>query len=106
MAQKKTYIYRMLIGNNGNAEVDLFMYARNADVATSFCKDLYKDRKYNFYLPIKVGLSHVLRETQIIKDYEAEKLKNSIASQSDKYSEKEVEVPTFITKEEASEIGL
>ena len=106
MAQKKTYIYRMLIGNNGNTEIDLFMYARNSKVATDFCKELYRDKKYNFYLPIKVGLSHTLRDTQIIKDYEADKLKNSIASQSDKYSEREVEVPQFITTQEASELGL
>ena len=104
MAQKKTYIYRMMIGHNDKVEVDLFMYARNADDAKVFCKTLYKDKKYDAYKAIKVGLSHALKETQIIQDYEAEKLRNSIASQSDKYREIETEAPTFITKEEAGDL--
>lgn len=101
---KKTYIYRMLIGHNGNVEVDLFMYARNQNVALAFCKEKYHDQKYNYYKPIKVGVSHMLRDTQIVSEYEAEKLKNSIASKGDKYSEREVEMPQFITKEEAGEL--
>lgn len=106
MAQKKTYIYRMLIGNNENIEVDVFMYARNATVATDFCKKLYRDKKYNYYKPIKVGVSHTLQDTQILQEYESNKLRNSIASQSDKYAEREVEAPKFITKEEAGDLDL
>lgn len=106
MAQKKTYIYRMLIGHDGNTEVDIFMYARNSEIALSYCKEKYREQKYNYFKPIKVGLSHTLKETQIVSDYEAEKLKNSIASKGDKYSEKETEAPQFITKEEAGELGL
>jgi hypothetical protein len=96
----------MLIGHNGNIEVDTFMFARNADVAKEFCKELYRDKKYNFYKAIKVGLSHILRDTQIVSDYEDRKLRNSIASQGDRYREIDVEVPQFVTKEEAGEIGL
>ena len=106
MAKKKTYIYHMLIGHNGNIEVDTFMFARNADVAKEFCKELYRDKKYNFYKAIKVGQSYTLKDTQIVSDYEKEKLVNSIASQSDRYREIEPEAPKFITKEEAGELNV
>lgn len=106
MAKKKTYIYRILAGNNDNIEVDVFMFARNAYIATEFCKNLYKEKKYNTYKAIKVGVSHKLRDTQIVCDADDERLRNSIASQGDRYKEIEVEAPTFITKEEAGELGL
>ena len=106
MAKKKTYIYRMLIGNGDNIEEDIFMFARNATVATEFCKDIYRKKKYNNYKAIKVGISHKLRDTQIVCDADDEKLRNSIASQGDRYREIEIEAPTFITKEEAGELNL
>ncbi len=103
MARKKTYIYRMLIGNNEEIEVNIYVYARNANTACDFCRRIYSDKKYNTYKAIKVGLSHIIRETQVVSEYETQKLNNSIASKGDKYSEREVKVPEFITKEEMSE---
>lgn len=106
MARKKTYIYRVQIGHNGVADVIGFMYARNSHDATSYCKELYREKKYNYYKMIKVGVSHTLQETRFIGDAEAAKLMSSMASQSDKYAERETNVPQFITKEEAGELGL
>ena len=106
MAKKKTYIYHMLIGNYGSYEVDTFMFARNACVAIEYCKELYKDKKCNSYKAIKVGVSHYLRDTQIVSPEDEEKLRNSIASHGDEYREIEVEAPTFITKEEAGDLEL
>ena len=77
----------MLIGNNGNVTEDFFMLARNKDRAIEFCQDLYRDKKYNFYKVIKVGVSHTLQDTQIISDYEAERLRAAGADKSDFYSE-------------------
>jgi hypothetical protein len=102
MAQKKTYIYRVLIGNNGNVFEDIFLYARNAKVALDFCKEIYKDKKYNYYYANKVGLSHTLRNTEIITGYSAYKLRNSIAAEDKKFSEREVAMPEFIP---VSEMG-
>ena len=42
MAQKKTYIYRVMIGKHGDIFEDIFMYARNADVAISYCREQFK----------------------------------------------------------------
>lgn len=106
MSQKKTYVYRLLIGNNDNVEVDCFMYARNAGRAIDYCKELYKDKKYNSYQAIKVGISHSLQETQILSNYEAEKLRNAGAEKGEKFSEREIETPRFVSKEEAKEFGL
>lgn len=106
MAQKKTYIYRMLIGNNDNTEIDTFCMARNAGIAIDFCKEKYKDKKYNSYQAIKVGISHTLQDTQILEPAEAEKLRRAGATRSEKYSEREIEEPRFVTKEEAGELGL
>ena len=104
MAQKKTYIYRVLIGYNGNTEVDIFMYARNEKTALDYCKQLYKDKKYNYYKPIKVGISLWLRDTGIVTAKEDEQLRNSVASIGETYYEREIEMPKFITKEEAGEL--
>ena len=106
MAQKKTYVYRLLIGHDSNVEVDCFMYARNAGQAIDFCKELYKDKKYNSYQAIKVGLSHTLQETQVLSNYEADQLRKAGAEKGDKFSEREIEKPQFISKEEAKELGL
>ena len=103
MARKKTYIYHMLIGHNNNKEADIFMYARNADVAKEFCKEKYRENKYNSYKAIKVGLSKTLKETMIITGSEETKLRNSIASHSDGYREINTEASTPITNEEAGE---
>lgn len=88
MAKKKTYIYHMLIGNNGNVVEDFFMLARNKDRAIDFCQNEFKDKKYNFYRVIKVGVSHTLQDTQIISEYEAERLRQAGAAESDFYSER------------------
>ena len=104
MAKKKTYIYHMLIGNNDNTEVDIFMFARNATVATEFCKELYKEKKYNSYKAIKVGMSHYLRDTQVVSDEDDKRLRNSAASTSDRFREIEIEAPKLITKEEMGDL--
>ena len=104
MAQKKTYIYRVLIGYNGNTDVDIFMYARNKETALDYCKQLYKDKKYNYYKPIKVGVSLWLRDTGTVTAKEDELLRNSVASMGETYYEREIEMPKFITKEEAGEL--
>ena len=106
MAQKKTFIYRMKIGYNDKVIVDVFMYARNKETAIDFCKELYKEYKYNKFKAIKVGVSLWLRDTGIVTAEEDKKLRNSVASMSDTYYEKETEMPKYITKEEAGDLKL
>ena len=106
MSQKKTYVYHVLIGNNDNVEVDCYAYARNAGRIIDYCKELYKDKKYNSYQAIKLGLCHTLQDTRILEDYESERLRRAGAEQGDKYSEREVEMPKFVSLEEAKELGL
>lgn len=100
---KKAYIYRMLIGHNDNTEIDIFLFARNAKIAKEYCKELYKEKKYNYYKPIKVGVSLRLRDTGLVSDDEDKKLRNTIAIKGESYSEREVVLPKFITKEEAGD---
>ena len=106
MAQKKTYIYRVMIGKHGDVFEDIFMYARNADIAEAYCKEKFKDNKYDLFRVNKVGISHILRDTEIIQGYTAEKLRNSVASQDKKFSERAIDAPTFVTKEEMEELDL
>ena len=106
MAQKKSYMYHMLIGQDNNAEVDCFMIARNAGVAIDYCKNLYKDKKYNSYQAIKVGICHKLEETRILDNEEEAKLRHAGADRGIKYREKEVEMPKFVSKEEMGELGV
>ena len=108
MAQKKSYLYRMLIGTcrgeYTDIQYDIFCVARNAKVAKEYCKEKYRDKKFNYYQAIKVGVSHTLRDTEILSDDETWKLRQSIATKGEKYREIEMEVPKFITKEEAEEL--
>lgn len=105
MARRKTYVYHLLIGHEDRIEVDCYMFARNAGVAIDYCKELYRDKKYNSYRAIKVGLARELKDTQIIDEYEADKIRRAGGDQ-EKYSEREIEEPRFVTKEEAGELGL
>jgi len=91
MAQKKTYIYRILIGHKDNILVDIFMYARNSKVAVEYCKEKYREEKYDYYKAVKVGISHTLKDTEIVDDYTAVKLKHSIAAQDVKFAERNME---------------
>lgn len=91
MSAKKTYIYRMLIGKNGKINQDFFMYARNAKVAIAYCQEVYHDKHYDFHKAIKVGISHTLKETSFISDFEANQLINAGAKRSDFYSERNME---------------
>lgn len=102
---KKIYLYRMIVGNNGKQEFDVFVYARNSKVALEYCKELYRDKKYNYYKPIKVGVSLYLRNTGIVSDEQDQKLRNSIAVKGESYTEREVVLPKFITKEEAGDLN-
>ena len=96
---KKTYLYHMLIGNNDKVEVDCFMFARNSGVAIDFCKELYREMRYNSYQAIKIGQSHILRETQIVPKENEPKIRQAIANKPDKYSEREIVIPEFVLKE-------
>ena len=106
MAQKKTYIYRVWLGKHGDVFEDIFMYARNQKTAIDYCKEKSKEKKYDLFRANKVGISHELRETEIIQGYTAEKLRNSLAGQDTIFSEREIESPKFISKEEMEELSL
>ena len=87
MAKKKTYIYHVLIGNNGTYDIDTFILARNSKVGESFCREQYKDKKYNTYKFIKVGISHEKEETQILSADLAQKLRANGYANGDFYRE-------------------
>ena len=77
MARKKTYIYHVLIGNDNQTDIDIFVLARNMSDGISFLQEKYRDKKYNSYKMIKIGESGLLEETQIISNDKAEKLRKA-----------------------------
>ncbi len=95
---RKTYIYHMVIGNDNRSEVDCFMAAPNAGVAVDFCKEKYRDKKYNSYRATKVGISHYPRETQILSAGDEMRLRKAGMDKENKYSEIEIELPRFVAK--------
>ena len=104
MSQKKTYVYHMLIGRNQKTEVDCFCYARNAKVATAYCKELYREKKYDSYKAIKVGICLDIKETKIVDKEDEMKMRNAGADRLGKFSEREIDLPQFVLKEEAGEL--
>ena len=88
MSNKQTYIYRMKIGYYPDFEQDIFMYARNSKTAEEYCKEVFREKHYNNYKAIKVGISHTLRETGFISDFEAQQLIMAGAKRAEFYSER------------------
>ncbi len=106
MAKSKSYIYHMLIGNNDNTEIDCFVTARNCGVAIEYCKDLYREKKYNSYQAIKVGIFHTPQETRILDKEDEMKLRKAGADKKAFFSEREIEIPKFIPKDKAEELVI
>ena len=55
MAQKTTYLYKVLIEKNGLYQKTEYCYARNARQAIDELKVLYKSEKYDNYKAIMFG---------------------------------------------------
>lgn len=96
---RKTYIYHMVIGHDDKPEVDCFMASANAGEAVDFCKEKYRDKKYNSYQATKVGVSLYPRETQILSAADEMKLRKAGMDKETKYSEREIELPRFVAKD-------
>ena len=77
----------MKIGYYPDFEQDIFMYARNSKTAEAYCKEVFREKHYNNYKAIKVGISHTLRETGFISDFEAQQLIAAGAKRAEFYSE-------------------
>ena len=106
MPQKKTYIYHMQIGQDDKVEVDCFVAAGNAGIAVDYCKEVYREKKYNSYKANKVGAYHEKQKPHFLESEDEYKLRQAGADKGNKYSEREIERPRFVTKEEAGELGL
>ena len=90
MAEKKTYIYKVSMSRNNGPEKTVHLYARNAGIAVEFCKEAYKDKKYDAFKAVKKGES-VLRETAFLTSEEERKLQ-SLQPEADAYAERRKEV--------------
>ena len=85
---KKTYIYRLEAGyaNEEHPREVEFFYAANSKRLIPFAQKLYKDKKYNKYKTIKVGVSKKQEEMRMITDFESWQLKTYMTA--DSYSER------------------
>ena len=58
MAKKHMYIYRLESGyNRKKPEAIEFFYAPNAKRLIQYAQQFYKDKKYNKFKAVKIGLS-------------------------------------------------
>lgn len=87
MAQKRTYIYRLEAGYNNKApEVIEFFYAPNSKRLIQYAQNIYRDKHYNLFKTIKVGLSKYHEDMRIITEFESWQLKQT--QTADAYSER------------------
>lgn len=85
---KITYIYRLEAGyaHNEFPEVIEFFYAPNSKRLIKYAQSIYKNKKYNKYKTIKVGMSKIPEEMRLISDFEGMQLKKYYTA--DAYAER------------------
>lgn len=85
---KKTYIYRLEAGYAHKISPDLieFFYAPNSKRLIQYAQTLYRDKKYNKFKTVKVGISKVPEEMRMISGFEGWSLKQGMAA--DMYAER------------------
>ncbi len=88
MSHKVTYIYRLEAGYSykDKPEVVEFFYAPNAKRLIQYAQNMFRDRKFNKYKPVKVGISNVYEEMRMISDFESWQLKQTMTA--DAYAER------------------
>ena len=85
---KHTYIYRLEAGYSYKElpEVIEFFYAPNSKRLIQYAQNIYRDKKYNKYRTIKVGMSKTIEEMRQISEFESWQLKQTMTA--DAYSER------------------
>ena len=85
---KTCYIYRLEAGYSYKKEPEVieFFYAPNSKRLIKYAQNLYRDRKFNKYKTIKVGLSSTNEEMRLISDFESWHLKQNCMAEA--YSER------------------
>ena len=85
---KHTYIYRLEAGYSYKQEPEIieFFYAPNSKRLIKYAQSIYKDKKYNKYKTVKVGMSNVIEEMRQISEFESWQLKQTMTA--DAYSER------------------
>lgn len=88
MSRRISYIYRLEAGYNykEHPEVIEFFYAPNSKRLIQYAQNMYRDKKYNKYKTIKVGMSKTYEEMRMISDFEGWQLKQHYMG--DAYSER------------------
>ena len=82
MAHKQTIIYRLEAGYSykETPEVVEFFYAPNSKRLIQYAQNMYRDKKYNKYKTIKVGISKYSEDMRLISDFESWHLKQSMTA--------------------------
>ena len=85
---KNTYIYRLEAGYSykDKPEIIEFFYAPNSKRLVKYAQTMYKDKKYNKFKTVKVGLSKEPEQMRLISDFESWQLKQTMTA--DFYSER------------------
>ena len=88
MGRKTKYIYRLEAGYSYKKDPEIveFFYAPNSKRLIQYAQNMYKDKKYNKYKTVKVGLSNIQEEMRLISDFESWQLKQSMTAEA--YSER------------------
>ena len=85
---KHMYIYRLEAGYSHKKEPEVieFFYAPNSKRLIQYAQNVYRDKKYNKYKTIKIGLSKTLEEMRMISPFESWQLKKNYMA--DAYAER------------------
>ena len=84
---KHIYIYRLESGyDKKEPEAIEFFYAPNAKRLIQYAQQFYKDKKYNKFKAVKVGMTKEKESIRLISDFEAWYLKQNCMAEF--YSER------------------
>lgn len=85
---KVTHIYRVDIGHGDSVEITDWVYARNAKQAKAYCREKYKDRRYDHYKMVMVGenSNYRLSGPSDLTEKEKTYIQNTPAKDGDKFA--------------------
>lgn len=106
MSAKRTFIYRMEMGQYPDVAEIAFCYARNSDIATENMKIIFMDRRYNMFKAYKLGETDYKKHPgpfEVVPKDEEEYLRKIRSTVGEEYAERRHNIPRVY--EDTGDIG-
>lgn len=109
MATKSVYLYGITMGHGNKEEEVAYCYARNAGIAVDSFKEIYKEKKYDFFLAKMFGEADMRihpKPFEPMSREEVEYISRHGLAKADAYAQRKTPLPNgeFISADKAAQI--